>query len=197
MFQICLLSLAICMDTLIASAGCSAGGIHIPKRCALLISIVGTVFLGFSLICAQLLSQIIPERIFKYIGFAILFLSGSIQIMKGMLTALFNKHRPHWNWKALGLVIDICFDETLADTDHSKNLNLKEAAAYAAALSLDSLATGLGAGMERPLILPCLILTLIAGYFLTIAGCKIGSQCPKNLSWIGGILLLILAFCRL
>lgn len=199
MLQACLLSFAVCMDTFLASVGCSLHGIQIPKRCALLISIVGTLFLSISLFSAQLLSQILPEQLFQYLGFSILFLLGSSQIMKEMLTALFRKHRPHWNWKALGLVIDICFDETLADTDHSKTLSLKEAAAYSAALSLDSLASGLGAGILKPYIPVCLLFTFCIGFFFTLLGCQLGKFChtKKYLSWLGGVLLLILAFCRL
>lgn len=199
MFPSCLLALAVCTDTFLAAMGCSMHGIVIPKRCALLISLVGTVFLGLSLSGAQLLNRILPEMVFRYTGFVILFLMGSSQMMKEILTVLFKKHRPHWNWKALGLVIDICFDETLADTDHSKTLSMQEAVAYAAALSLDSLASGLGAGIEAKYIGVCLGLTLIAGFFLTILGCYLGKVChsKKNLSWLGGVLLLILAFCRL
>ncbi len=199
MFQACLLALAVCMDTFFAAMGCSMNGILIPKRCALLISFVGTAFLAVSLSGAQLLGMILPEYIFRYLGFAILFLLGSSQIMKEFLTILFRKHRPHWNWKALGLVIDICFDETLADTDHSKTLSLSEAAAYSAALSLDSLASGLGAGIQKAYIPVCLVLTLCAGFLLTLSGAEFGKIChqKKNLSWLGGVMLLILAFCRL
>ena len=143
--------------------------------------------------------QILPVKFFQYAGFAILFLLGSSQIMKEMLKAVFQKHQPHWNWKALGLVIDICFDETLADTDHSKTLSVRETFAYSAALSLDSLASGLGAGIQKTEIPFCLFLTFCAGFLLTLLGCKIGKSCRfrKNLSWLGGVMLLILAFCRL
>lgn len=199
MFQAVLLAFAVCMDTFFAAMGCSMNGILIPKRCALLISIVGTIFLSVSLFSAQLLNQFLPELFFQYIGFSILFLLGSSQLMKEMLTALFQKHRPHWNWKALGLVIDICFDETLADVDHSKILSMCEAVAFSAALSLDSLASGLGAGIQKEYILLCLMMTLCAGFLLTLFGSRLGKFChsKKNFSWLGGVMLLILAFCRL
>lgn len=199
MFRVCLLSLAVCMDNFFASAGCSMSGIFIPKRCALLISAVGTGFLGISLCGAEVLKAILPEMVVRYGSFGILLLLGSSQFLKEMLTAFFRKHRPHWNWKALGLVIDICFDETLADTDHSKILSMREAVAYATALSLDSLASGLGAGILRSQMLSCLCLTFVSGYFLNVAGNKFGRkfQNRKNFSWVGGALLLVLAFCRL
>ena len=187
------------MDTFFAAMGCSMNGIFIPKRCALLISLVGTAFLAVSLSGAQLLGNLLPELVFRYFGFAILFLLGSSQLMKEFLTILFRRHRPHWNWKALGLVIDICFDETLADTDHSKTLSLGEAAVYAAAFSLDSLASGLGAGVQKTDIPVCLVLTFCAGFLLTLSGAKCGKMChhKKNFSWLGGVMLLMLAFCRL
>lgn len=199
MFQACLLALAVCMDTFLASMGCSMNGILIPKRCAFLISAVGTAFLAVSLSGAQILSRILPEIVFRYTGFLILLLLGTSQIMKEMLTVLFRKHRPHWNWKALGLVIDICFDETLADTDHSKTLSMREAIAYSSALSLDSLASGLGAGIQKQYLPACLLLTFCAGFLLTLLGTKTGKICHKksSLSWLGGVILLILAFGRL
>ena len=199
MFQACLLAFAVCMDTFFGAISCTVSGILIPKKCALFISFVGTVFLSASLFSAQVLMQILPALFFKSVGFVILFLLGSSQIMKELLKAVFKKHRPHWNWKALGLVIDICFDETLADTDNSKTLSMREAAAYSAALSLDSLASGIGAGIQKPFIPVCLLLTLCAGFLLTLLGCRIGRNChtKKNLSWLGGVMLLILAFCRL
>ena len=199
MFQACLLALAVCMDTFFAAVGCSMHGIVIPKRCALLISTVGTAFLTVSLFGAQMLEHILPEHVFDYAGFLILLFLGISQLMKEMLTALFRKHRPHWKWNALGLVIDICFDETLADTDHSQILSMREAIAYSAALSLDSLASGLGAGIQKQDIPVCLAVTFCAGFLLTLAGTKIGRICHKrhSLSWLGGVLLLILAFGRL
>ena len=199
MFQACLLAFAVCMDTFFGAVGCTVSGILIPKRCALFISFVGTVFLTISLLSAQLLMQVLPACFFRYAGFIILFLLGSSQIMKEVLKSVFKRYSPHWSWKALGLVIDICFDETLADTDHSKTLSMKEAAAYSAALSLDSLASGLGAGIQKDFIPVCLFLTFCAGFLLTLLGCRIGKKChtKKNFSWLGGVLLLLLAFFRL
>ncbi|MBD5142785.1 MAG: hypothetical protein HDT22_04140 [Ruminococcus sp.] len=199
MFQACLLAIAVCMDTFFGAVSCSVNGIKIPKRCALLISTVGTIFLAISLSCAELLNQVLPEIIFKYTGFVILLVLGSTQLMKKILMLLFQKHRPHWNLKALGLVIDICFDETLADTDGSKTLSIQEAIAYSTALSIDSLASGLGAGIEKLHIPVCLVLSFILGFLSTIIGGKLGLCCQKkiNFSWLGGIMLLILAFCRL
>ena len=97
---------------------------------------------------------------------------GSITLMKEGMKTFFRTH-PHIRRKAMGLVIDICFDETLADADNSKTLSMKEALTFSAAMSLDSLASGLGAGLMPEGIPLCLVLTLLLGYVLTVAGCHV------------------------
>ena len=77
MLRACLLSAAVCMDVFFAAMGCSMNGIHIPKRCSLLISIVGTVFLAASLMGAELLNHLLPEGVLRYGGTALLIGMGS------------------------------------------------------------------------------------------------------------------------
>lgn len=198
MLRAVLLAAAVCMDTCFAAMGCSMSGITIPKRCAALISVIGSAFLGVSLLCAQLLERILPEKICLFGGAAVLALIGSVQLMKEGLTALFRAHPPHIRWRTLGLMVEICFDETLADADGSKTLSLSEAAAFAAALSLDSLASGLGAGISRIWVLPCLVMSLVLGFVLTLTGAAIGRRCAaRKLQWLGGVMLLLLALVRL
>ena len=198
MLRACLLAAAVCMDTVFAAMGCSMSGIAVPKRCAAVISIIGSVFLGISLLGGQVLASFLPETVCKYGGAAVLCGIGSVQLMKEGLQALFRARKPHIRRKALGLVIEICFDETLADADGSKTLSVGEAVTFAAALSLDSLASGLGAGVETLWILPCMGMTLVLGFALTMLGVEIGKHCGKrHLQWLGGVMLLLLAVCRL
>ena len=198
MFRAILLAAAVCMDTCFAAMGCSMSGIRIPKRCAAIISATGSLFLAVSLLCAQLLSHLLPESVFRVAGAAVLFLIGGIQLTKQGLTAWFRAHPPHFKRHALGLVIEICFDETLADADGSKTLSIREAVTFSAALSLDSLASGLGAGIPTAWIFPCILLTLLLGFFLTLLGTFLGRKCrARRLEWLGGVMLLALALCRL
>lgn len=196
MFRACLLAAAVCMDTFFAAMGCSMSGITVPKRCAALISLVGTVFLGASLLMAQLIGQLFPAEVFRWVGAGILLVLGSLQVMKEGLTALFRAHPPHIRWKTLGLVVEICFDETCADADGSKTLSLRESAAFSAALSLDSLASGLGAGIALPHLPLCLGLTLLLGFVLTVAGCRLGRHCRSRATWVGGVMLIGLGVLR-
>lgn len=198
MLKAVLLAAAVCMDTWFAAMGCSMSGITIPKRCALLISVIGCAMLGISLIGAQGLTLLLPEAVCRYGGAAVLALLGGVQLMKQALAALIRRHPPHIRRRALGLVIEICCDETRADVDGSKTLSIGEAVTFATALSLDSLASGLGAGIERAWMLPCLGLTLLLGFALTLLGAQLGRRCrTRRLEWLGGVMMLLLAGCRL
>lgn len=199
MLEACLLAAAVCMDVFFAAIGCSFSGIHIPKRCAALISAVGTVFLGISLLGGSLLGRLLPEVIFRYAGAFLLLAMGTVTLLKEALRAAFRARRPHIRRKALGLVIEICFDETLADADGSKTLSMSEAFSFAAAMSIDSLASGIGAGLTGAGIPLCLTLTLVLGYVLTILGSVLGRHCRSRsrFSWLGGAMLVVLAVCRL
>ncbi|MEE5991797.1 MAG: manganese efflux pump [Oscillospiraceae bacterium] len=199
MFQACLLAVAVCMDTFFASMGCSLCGIHIPKRCALLISVIGTIFLGVSLSGAVFLTRILPETFLKYGGCVLLAVLGLVQLLKEGFSAFVQKRKPHFRRKALGLVIEICFDETVADTDGSKILSLQETPAFAMAMSVDSLFSGLGAGLRSVEIPVCLGLTLLLGFALTVCGTYAGKRFQNRfpLKWLGGVMLILLAICRL
>ena len=197
MLKACLLAAAVCMDTFFAAMGCSISGIRIPKRCAALISVIGSAFLGVSLLGGQVLASLLPESVCRYGGAAILCVLGGVQLAKEGLKALFRSKKPHIKRKALGLVIEICFDETLADTDGSKTLSVREAVTFAAALSLDSLVSGLGAGIGAGWIFPCLGLTLVLGFVLTLSGAALGMTCSRrHLQWLGGCMLIALGICR-
>lgn len=198
MIRAVLLAAAVCVDSLFAAMGCSADGIRIPKRSALLISAVGTAFLGFSLFCGEMLAGLLPAQLHRFGGALLLGVMGLAQLCKGLLRQLFRRRdrlQVHW----LGFVVQICLDETTADADGSKVLTLGEAFAFAAAFSVDSLASGLGAGLTAPQILPCLALTLLLGFVMTMLGSRIGTAlCRRcDLTWIGGILLILLAVLRI
>ena len=70
----------------------------------------------------------------------------------------------------------------------------------AAALSADSLVTGIGAGLNDTALIPLLLCTAVMGALSVIGGSYIGRHMVFtgriNLQWIGGVLLIILAFVK-
>lgn len=193
--EACLLAAAVCMDTFFAAMGCRMSGIHIPKRCALVIAAAGTAVLAVSLLCGAWLGTMLPVNAFRYGGAVLLAVIGAVQLLGEGLTAFLRRRRRPIRRRALGLVIDICLDETAGDTDGSQVLSMSEVPAYAAAMSLDSLATGVGAGLHGAAIPVCLALTLLLGFTLTVCGNRLGRILSGR--WAGGALLIVLAVYRL
>ncbi|NLJ79273.1 MAG: sporulation membrane protein YtaF, partial [Tissierellia bacterium] len=87
------------------------------------------------------------------------------------------------------------------DFDNSKTLNLKEALYLGIALSLDSLAIGFGFSLRRINCLGIIFFSLIANMIAIWGGLAIGKRFVEkteiDLSWLAGVILLILAFLRL
>ena len=71
MIRAVLLAAAVCMDTFFAAIGCSMSRIAIPKRCALLVSVIGTAMLAVSIGCAGQIGAHLPPPLCK-IGGAVL-----------------------------------------------------------------------------------------------------------------------------
>ena len=91
------------------------------------------------------------------------------------------------------------FDETAADADGSKILSIPEAFAFSAALSLDSLVSGMGAGLPASAMPLTLILTFLLGLCAVAVGAALGRQSLRKsrFSCLGGILLMVLGLIRL
>lgn len=197
MFRSILLAAAVSADTLFAVMGCTASGIRIRKRYALLVSFVGAFFLGISLIFAGILAAWIPASVCRWGGSVLLMGMGIMQLCRDGIRALLERRRAMClHWKGIGIVIRICLDENAADADGSKSLSFGEAAAFAAALSVDSLISGLGAGIEGAQIPVCIAAAFALGGAAVLAGCALGRRFLPKYTWIGSIFLILLAFTR-
>ena len=86
------------------------------------------------------------------------------------------------------------------DYDNSKLLSAKEAFYLAIALSLDSLAVGFGSGLGYVNYAQVIILCFLVGIVCLRVGSQLGRHFANimnvNLSWLSGVLLIILAFIR-
>ncbi len=98
-------------------------------------------------------------------------------------------------------IIEIYIDETKADIDNSKILSSKEALYLATALSLDSLAIGFGSGLLDMNILYILFASLIMDLIAIWSGLFIGKtfvdRAKIDLSWLAGMILILLAVLKL
>lgn len=199
MLKIILLVIAVCTDSFAASVGMGAAGIKIPLRSELIISLTGALFLTLSAAFADFFGQMIPEEVCEIISFTLLISLGIFNLFQGFFKKLMMKRTKRKSSEKASPA-EIFFDGTAADTDNSKSISVREAAALSAALSADSLITGVGAGLER-LALPILGAAVFGASMLSLAagqrlGRKLISTFKINLGWLCGAVLILLAFLK-
>ena len=198
-----LLVAAVSVDALLASFAYGADNIKIPFLSAAVISAAGTAVLMLSMLLSGAADAVIPSGAGRWLGFIILMCIGTVSLFQNALkTFLRNKSGKNLSFSisGVGFVVSVFLDETKADTDKSKTLSPREALTLAIALSADSLGSGFGAGLAGAEILPVCIMSFGAGLAAVAAGAKAGAVTGKKrpgISWISGILLIILAFMNL
>lgn len=199
-----LLVLAVCIDSFIVSMAYGAKSICIPLKSVMIIAGFGTFFLGVSLYLAKFLQQFFSLQICYYISFAILFIIGIISLFQTQMKYYLKKHKEGklmFSLKEISFVIDVYIDETKADIDDSKVLSAKEAIYLAIALSIDSIASGIAFGMAVQDPKEVLLVSFFIGIIILEIGQYLGKRISNaitfDISWITGIILIILAFSRL
>ncbi len=198
MLKIILLTIAVSTDSFAASVGMGTAGIKIPLRSELIISFIGTLFLSLSVAFADFFGRLIPENVCEIISFILLISLGVFNLFQGFFKKLFAGRRRPSSEKAGPA--EMFFDGTAADTDNSKSISPREAVVLSAALSADSLITGVGAGLEQ-LALPILSAGVFGASMLSLAagqrlGRKLVSTFKINLGWLCGAVLILLAFLK-
>lgn len=194
------------LDAFVASIAYGINKIRMPFKSMVIIDIVCTSLLAISIFLGTLISKILPQNSTSLISFSILFLLGVYYLLEGAIKSYIKNTLvldKNFRFKLFDIwfVITIYMDEIKADFDNSKTLNLKEALYLGIALSLDSLAIGFGFSLRRINCLGIIFFSLIANMIAIWGGLAIGKRFVEkteiDLSWLAGVILLILAFLRL
>lgn len=197
---------ALSVDAFVASFAYGAGGIRIPARSVAVINVVCSGFLVLALLLGALLRPFLPPSLTGAVCFALLFLLGVTKLFDSSIKAGIRRHRGlrreiNFRVSALRCILSIYADTEEADRDASRGLSPAEAASLAVALSLDSLAVGFGAGLAETGVALAAVLSLLLGTAAVLLGCRLGNRVASrlrfDLSWLGGALLLVLAFLKL
>lgn len=200
-----LLSLALCVDTLVAGFSYGASGIRIPPLSAAILTAVCSATLALSLLLGAVLRAWIPAGLAESLGFVLLLLLGTYKLFEGVVQAFIRKHASfereiRFSVLRLRCILRIYADPARADADQSLTLSSLESVWLGVALSLDSLAVGFGAAMGNVSIPLALLLSLPTQAAALTGGCALGRRLTRrsglDLLWTGGLLLLILAFAR-
>lgn len=194
-----LLVAAVSVDAFLASFAYGADKIRIPWLSAMIINIIGTAVLIFSLLASKLAGTAVSPEICRWMGFLILMFIGTASLFQNGLKSLLKKKREKklsFSISGIGFVVSVFLDETCADTDKSKSLSPKEALVLALALSADSLGSGFGAGLSGANITAVCVMSFAAGIAAVAAGSaagrRIGGDRP-GAAWISGVFLILLA----
>lgn len=195
------IAVILCFDTYLAAAAYCNSGIRIPAISAGVIAFSGAAVLGISSCFSHILGEVAPAKILHFSGTAILVAIGLLTVFKSVFRRIADSIRKNGGMSlkigSSPLVFKIYLDETAADIDHSKVLSAAEAGALALAGSLDSAAIGLSCGDLAPL--KASVLTFLCGtaalFLGNITGRRI-SALGIDLSWIGGIMLIVFAFIQ-
>ena len=205
MIETLLLVLSVSIDSFLASISYGTSKIRIPFSSALIVDIISSTMLGSSLLVGSFLQNYISLNIAKIISFIILFLLGIYRLFESILKSYINnnsKELSPFKFKLFdfNFVLQVYADEIKADFDKSKILTSKESIYLAFALSLDSLAVGFGSSLLTINYIEVFIVSIIIGLIAILLGACVGRKFVEstnlNLSWLSGLMLVILAFLR-
>jgi len=199
-----ILLVALSLDAFVASIAYGTNKIKIPFISVAIINIACSSVLAFSLFLGSIVKKIIPVNITSVFSFLILLVLGVFYLFQSLIKAYIAKpsnQNKEVQLKMSDLIINIYVDEISADLDNSKDLNPKEAIYLAIALSLDSLAVGFGSSLGNINYIQVILVSLFWGMMAIWLGVFIGKKFAEklniNISWLSGVLLMILAIKNL
>ena len=205
MFHILVLVLALCMDTFVASMAYGANKVHITWEKIVVMNAICSGCLGIALVAGSVLDGLVPESMTRMVCFISLFLLGVVKLLDYTIKKYINRHVSlhkgiTFSFSGLRIIVNIYRDPMAADWDHSQSLSWKEVLFLSFAMSIDSLIAGaLSAFLEIPVGLTmgtALIMGIVMMYAGLFLGKKLASRCKCDLSWISGVLFMILAVTK-
>lgn len=205
LLNIFVLVFALCLDTFVASAAYGTNQVYLSRGQIAAINGIGSFCLGLSLLFGTLLDSWIPETFTKKICFFCLLFLGCLKLADSSIRQYLRRHKDmHKNigftFSQLHFIIDIYGDPMEAAADQNQCLSWKESIYFSLAMSIDSLVAGTMAAFLKISIPLTVAASFLMGELFTYLGLflghKISKKCPKDLSWIGGILFIILAILK-
>ncbi|MDO4325809.1 MAG: manganese efflux pump [bacterium] len=203
--SVLLLVLALCLDAFVASMVYGTNGISISHKQIAVFNGICSLCLGAALLFGTFLDSQIPEVFTKRIGFFSLLLLGGMRLFDSSIRQYLKKHKAihknaSFHFSNLRFIISIYSDPIEADADQNQNLSWREVLFFSFAMSIDSLAAGVMAAFLKVPILWTMMAAFLMGDMFTYMGIflgkKIRTRCPKDLSWAGGLLFILLAILR-
>lgn len=200
------IAFALSLDAFVAGFSYGACKIKIPLVSVFVMDAICSLCIGAALLAGALLRGIIPGQAASAACFVLLFLLGLMKLLDGITKSLIQKYGAissniKFSFCNFRFVLSLYANPESADTDHSKTISPREAVSLAIALSLDGLAAGIGAAfgdVNGTAVFLCSFFTeAIAVICGTALGNRAAGRLSFNISWLGGLILIFLAFLKL
>ena len=205
-FSAAAIAVSISIDAFAVSFAYGCKKIRIPILSALIINTICTIIIGLSFLLGSLLVHYISELLAAGVSFSILLILGIAKLFDSITKSIIRKY-TQFNKEIklsvfnLKLVMRLYADPEVADVDVSKSISPREAVILAISLSLDGLAVGLSAAMIGVNLWILAVFTLISGFAALLLGAMLGNKAASklrfNISWLAGVILIILAVSQL
>lgn len=205
-FQAFFLVLALSLDTFTAGVALGTQKIVVPFRSVLAISLTCSASLWLAISLGGWIGNWISPRTGAVIGCVILVIMGSVRLFDGVIKELLrrcceNKEGMVFYRKNLKIFLQVCVDSAQADFNRSQSLSVLEAISLAAALSVDGLAAGVGAGILDVSHWLIFLIAMLINLFAVHWGCRTGIRFSRkheqDISWVAGALLIVLGLIKL
>ncbi len=205
MLESLLLVSSLCIDSFVASISYGTSKIRIPPLSAIIINLVCTLTLACSLFIGSIFKNFLPGNLPAILGFFLLMTLGIYRLFEYIFKSYISKCSKSYSPLTFKIfdfqfVLQVYANEIKADFDNSKCLNVKESFYLALALSLDSLAVGVGSSLYNinyaEVLILCFIIGILSVSFGVFLGRKFAQKLHLELSWLSGVLLIVLAIIR-
>lgn len=204
--QLFLLITALSLDAFAASFVYGTDNVKIPAVSVAVISGLSTGILLFFLLLGKWFGALIPPDVTTVLSFLLLFLLGLVKLFDSTLKSLIRRSKSSskklcFSISDVNFILTVYADPATANREDIAILSPFEALSLGIALSLDSAAAGFGAGMMVLHLPATILLSLILNTAAVLLGSSFGRVIVKRsnleLSWLSGLLLILLACSKL
>lgn len=210
-FEILLFSMALSTDAFGIGVSCELRDIKTPVSARVIICLMSVLVTGSAVLIGSTVSEFVPLWFGKIAGALLLFILGVYVIF----SALSDKEKVHKKKpkkenilnlavKPFGITIRIIRNPVECDMDNSSSIDMAEACYTGLAISVDSFAAGLGAGVSGVSGITVPLMCGVCQMIFLCCGINIGKKLhnirrikQKYFSIISGIMLIAIAVLRI
>lgn len=194
--------LAVTLDSLTAGLTYGTRKVRIQPLSYLILICIPALFITAANQLGTLLACLLPPQVLPWISFLLLFLLGISKIIESLIRRLAAKHPSLTrNWgckiKQINIIFTIYLSPEYANVEDLQILSAKEALLLSLALSLDSILVGMAFTTDAVswvfLFLLAVLFNLLFFLIGYLAGHVLCHLFHVDLSWLSGLLLLLLA----